>query len=194
MTAHARPRRQRKGDRLLNPGTSQAEIRCDYALAPLDRLALDMDMVWGIDRLPELVSPDTAEKYGFSIGKLNAAVNDTNPEDVKAWAAVCMRGLLAMDAEARKLGRKPAAGNYTEHEIDGWKFAILHDGAEWKTAKAARTDLQFFTLREVGVALKASGATHPIVDEIKNHFPTAKVTAIRPRTKLEQDLDDEIPF
>ena len=38
-----RPTRQRKADRQLHSGISAEEIRCDYALAPFDRLAAEMD-------------------------------------------------------------------------------------------------------------------------------------------------------
>ena len=47
-----RPRRERKADRLMSPDATKAQIECDYAIAPMDRLALEMDRKWGIDRLP----------------------------------------------------------------------------------------------------------------------------------------------
>lgn len=189
-----RPRRQRKGDRLLNPDASADQIQCDYGIAPMDRLALEYDRKWGIDRLPELVSPDTASKYGFSIAKLNEAIETSNPELCKQWAAVCMRGLNAMDAEATQLGHKPASGDFWEYEYDGLKFAVLRDGAEWKTAKDARPDLKFFTLREIAVALKATRLNHPAVDQAKESFPKAEVASVKTKTPLEIELNDEIPF
>lgn len=192
MNAQAkRPRRERKGDRLLNPDARRAEIQCDYGVAPLDRVASEYDRKWGIDRLPELVSTETADKYGFSIGKLNEALAETDPEQTKAWAAVCIRGLHAMDAEATKLGRKPASGKYLEYQLDGWKFGILFDDMEWQTAQAERPDLKFFSLREAAIALRTKMDTGPIA-EIKKHFPGAQVVEHR-RTPMEQLLNDEIP-
>lgn len=193
MTVQAkRPRRERKGDRLLNPDARKDEIQCDYGVAPLDRVALEYDRKWGIDRLPELVSTDTASKYGFSIGKLNEALAANDPEQTKAWAAVCIRGLHAMDAEAAKLGRKPASGKYIEGELDGWKFGILLDDAEWQTAQDERPDLKFFTIREAAIALRTKMDTGPIA-EIKKAFPGAQVVEHR-RTPLEEMLNDTIPF
>lgn len=195
MTAQAkRPRRERKGDRLLNPDARRAEIQCDYGVAPLDRVAEEYDSKWGIDRLPELVSTETAEKYGFSIGKLNEALAATDPEQTKAWAAVCIRGLHAMDAEATKLGRKPASGKYLEFELEDenggepFRCGILFDGAEWQTAQDQRPDLKFFTLREAAIALRTKIKTGPI-EAIKGAFPGASVVAYRPKV----ELDDEIP-
>ena len=189
-----RPRRAKKGDRLLNPDARRDEVQCDYGIAPMDRVALAYDRKWGIDRLPELVSPETAEKYGYSIARLNEALEKVDPEECKAWAAVCIRGLHAMDAEATRLGRKPASGEYWEYEFDGFKFGVLRDGAEWQTAQDARPDLKFYTMREIGVALKAVSLDNPMFAEIKKTFPKSEVTNIKPTTPLEVELDDCIPF
>lgn len=194
-TQAQRPRRERKGDRLLNPDATRAQIQCDYCVAPLDRVAEEYDRKWGIDRLPELVSTDTAEKYGFSIGKLNEALAAADPEQTKAWAAVCIRGLHALDAEATRLGAKPATGDFIEYELEGengeppFRFGILKDGREWQTAKAARPDLEFYTIREAAIALRTKIRTPPI-QAVKDEFPGATVVAYRPKVII----DDEIPF
>lgn len=59
----AKPKRQKKSDRLMYAGIRKEEMMCDMAIAPMDRLAEQMDTIWGVDRLPELVSPATAAKY-----------------------------------------------------------------------------------------------------------------------------------
>lgn len=199
MTAQPkRPRREKKGDRLLNPDATRAQIQCDYGVAPLDRVANEYDRKWGIERLPELVSTDTAEKYGFSIGKLNEAITATDPEQTKAWAAVCIRGLHAMDAEATRLGAKPASGKYLEYELEDehggepFRMGILFDDKEWQTAQDERPDLKFFTLREAAIALRTKMDTGPVA-EVKKAFPGAQVVEHR-RTPLEEALNDHIPF
>jgi hypothetical protein len=181
MEKPKRPRRQKKGDRLLNPDASAKQIECDFGVAPLDRLAIEMDRRWGIDRLPELVSPETAKKYGFSIGKLNEALRVDDPEQATAWAGVCIRGLHAMDAEATQLGHQPATGDFWEAEVDGFKFGVLRDPHEWKTAQDARPDLTFYTLREVGLALRALGDMD-FNAKAKALFPGSEIQAVRKRT------------
>ena len=47
-------------------------MMCDYALAPFDRRFREMDKKWGCDKLPELVSAETAAKWGSTMEKLNA--------------------------------------------------------------------------------------------------------------------------
>ena len=172
-------------------------LRCDYALAPFDRLAEEMDRKWGIDRLEELVSTETAARFGSAVAKLNQAITDNDPEEAQKRAAVCIRGLQFMDAEAEKAGQPKAAGDYIEYEIDGWKFAVAHDIREWKAIKAERPDLRVFSLREIGMALKAIKADGPIYDAVKKHFPGAEISAIREKASEETEAkayDDCIPF
>lgn len=188
-----RPHRQRKGDRLLNPGATQDEIRIDHAVAPFDRLARKMDRKWGIDRLPELVSVETAERYGRAIGKLNAAIESGNPEVCAHQAQVCMRGLAFLDQEATESGEQEASPDIWEFDLNGKTVAILRNGEAWPALKEARPDLEFFTLREAAVAL-AFFEENKFVAEAKANFPNATAVGFRPRTKLEEELDDEIPF
>lgn len=199
MTTSKRPRRRKLADRQLHPGSAPTpeQIRCDYAVAPLDRLAREMDAKWGVDRLPDLVSVETAEKYGSAMAKLNAAIEAADPEQVKHRAAVCMRGLQAMDAEASAAGRSPASGDIWECEIDGWKFGVLRDHAEWQAAQSQRPDLQIFTLREIGVALKALRMDGAILKAAKE-IGGAEIVSIRDRVKMPKDFwkqgGDEVPF
>jgi hypothetical protein len=186
-----RPRRERKADRLMSPDATKAQIECDYAIAPMDRLALEMDRKWGIDRLPELVTPAMATRYGQAMAHMNECIRLGDPAKCVAAANNCIRGLHAMDAEATKLGKHPASGAYTEYDLDGWKIGILHDDAEWKTSEAARPDLQFFSLREAAIALKTKIDTPPIA-AVKAAFPGARV--VEHRTPLNTLLNDSIPF
>ena len=167
---------------------------CDYALAPFDRAANDMDLKWGIDRLPYLVSPATAAKYGSAVAKLNAALETHDPAEVQARVEVCIRGMAAMDAEAEANGSPKARPEVIEFEYDGRRIGIMPDKDWWQTVKAERPDLTLFTLREVGVALAFMQGNNPVIAEAKKHFPKAEVVQIKPQSQLARDLDDEIPF
>ena len=73
----SKPSRQKLEDRLTSPSAaSPNEVACDLALGSLDRMAREMDRKWGVDRLPDLVSPEMAAKYGSAMGKLNADRNN----------------------------------------------------------------------------------------------------------------------
>lgn len=189
-----RPRRQRKGDRLLNPDARRAEIETDFAVAPFDRMAKKMDAKWGIDRLPTLVTPELASRYGAAVGYLNECIAANDPAKTIAAVNNCLRGMEAMNTEAESNGAKPASGEYIEYELEGengeppFRFGILLNGDEWQRAKDERPDLEFYTLREAAIALRTKIKTGPI-EAIKDAFPGASVVAYRPKV----ELDDEIP-
>ena len=188
-----KPKRQKKSDRLMYSGISKEEMMTDMAVAPMDRLAEQMDRTWGIDMLPELVSPETAAKYGSAMAKLNAAIEANDPAETQLRAEVVMRGLHAMDAEAKRLGAQPASTDVWEVELNGDKIGIMRDSRAWKQIEEQRPDLRLVTLREVAVALQfydqsvAGKTTQAVKDAFGNQ---AEVTGY----KRDKNLDDELPF
>ena len=186
-----RPQRQRKADTLMHPGATGIDIRHDMACAPFDRAARIMDAAWGKDRLPELVSTATAEKYGSAMAKLNAAIAGTDPGETAARAAVCMRGMDAMNAEAIAAGHKPTPPEAWLIEVDGKPCAVIRETEDWTALAESLPGVRLYSLREVALALEAYGQT---VTATKDAFPGATVTAIRKPSPLELDLNDTIPF
>ena len=75
--------------------------------------------------------------------------------------------------------------------VDGVTCAILRDDAAWPAFAELRPGVRVYSLREVANALAAYGQT---VAAVKDAFPGARVTAVRERTALEQELNDEVPF
>ena len=183
-----RPTRQKKDDRILHKAATANEIRADLSLAPFDKAVREMDKKWGVDRLPELVSVESAEKGGKAMAGLNGAIDAQDPDKVKFWVEVCLRGLAAMDAEAVALGRPVSDPMIWEHEYEGTVYGIIEDGREWPAAYAKRPGIAIHTMREVAVALHAH--RNGLVDAIKLSFPGAEVKAVRrPKADLEDDFD-----
>jgi hypothetical protein len=183
-----RPTRQKKDDRILHKGATANEIRADLSLAPFDKAVREMDKRWGVDRLPELVSVESAAKWGKAVAGLNGAIDAQDPDKVKFWVEVCLRGLTAMDAEAVSLGRPVSDPDIWEYEYEGTTFGIIEDGREWPAAYAKRPGIAIHTMREVAVALHAH--RNGLVDAIKLSFPGAEVKAVRrPQAELEDDFD-----
>jgi hypothetical protein len=195
-----RPRFQRKHDRFTGGGASPADIAVDHALAPFDRLARLMDAKWGIDRLPGLVSVGMAAKYGRTLASLNAAIDTADEARAAARTQACNRGMLAMDAEALAAGHTPPTSGVLEHDLDGWRFGVLPDPTMWRIAEREHPDLPTYTLREIGVIIRANDSRAAMIAATKAAFPGAEVTAIRPKgtTKPPTDEtlfeDSEIPF
>lgn len=183
-----RPTRQKKDDRILHKGATANQIRADLSLAPFDKAVREMDKKWGVDRLPELVSVESAEKWGKAMAGLNGAIDAQDPDKVKFWVEVCLRGLAAMDAEAVSLGRPVSDPMIWEYEYEGTTFGIIEDGREWPAAYAKRPGIAIHTMREVAIALHAH--RNGLVDAIKLSFPGAEVKAVRrPKADLEDDID-----
>lgn len=192
MTAQTRPRRERKGDRLLAPGCTKEEIMVDYAVAPFDRIAREMDNAWGVDRLPELVTPALSAKFGAAVAYLNEAISANDPDKAAAAATNCIKGLRAMDAEARSLGRQPLPADVWVHQHEGRTFAVMRETGDWTTLQATLQGIPVYSLREVALAMESYKSALPIVDAVKKSFPGAEVGAVR--SKLAEELEDEIPW
>jgi len=184
-----RPTRQKKDDRILHKGATANEIKADLALAPFDAAVREMDRKWGVDRLPELVSVESAAKWGKAMAGLNGAIDAHDPDKTKFWVEVCLRGLASMDAEAVSLGRSVSDPDIWEYELDGTVFGIIADNREWPAAYAKRPGIAIYTLREVAVALQAH--KNGLVSAVKIAFPGAEIKAIR---RKPEDLEDEIDF
>ena len=183
-----RPTRQKKDDRILHKRATANEIKADLSLAPFDKAVREMDRKWGVDVLPELISVESAAKWGKAVAGLNGAIDAQDPDKVKFWVEVCLRGLAAMDAEAVALGRPVSDPDIWEYEYEGTTFGIIEDGRQWPAAYAKRPGIAIHTMREVAVALHAH--RNGLVDAIKLSFPGAEVKAVRrPQAELEDDFD-----
>lgn len=180
-----------KFDRLTNPDASRVETEIHYTVGPFDEAVRTMDVRWGIDRLPSLVPPEMAQRYGKAVAALNDAIMANDPEATRQNAVNCAKGLAAMDRAATEAGATPADPQIWQMEVDGFKFAIIRDARMWPALKKAQPDLVIFTDREIANAVKA----YPL-DAVKEAFPQSTITKIAPRerTPLEDFVDDELPY
>ena len=193
-----RPQRRRKSDRITTHGSTVEEQQCDMAHAPFDHAAKASEKKWGIDRLPELVSPETAAIWGRTMANLNAALDANNPGDVIACVNSAIRGLNVMDAEATAKGHQPAQGTLSfEYKLEGeegdFHFGVMDDLAEWPHVAERYPNLECFTHREVAIALKHWIATR-MLQETRKHFPKAEVTKINQPKVDYANGGDDIPF
>lgn len=187
----ARYNRPRKWDKLTASDASPADTAAHYALAPFDEAVRAMDRKWGVDRLPGLVTPETAARWGTAMVQLNDAITAADVDMLAARVGACLRGLAYMDKEATERGAQQSHPETWEmSDGEQFKFAILRDGRDWPALKAQRPDLLFFTEREVVNAVKAYHAALPALESIKQHFPKAEIT----KTRLSEMVDDEIPY
>ncbi len=163
----------------------------DHAVASFDRVASEAERKWGYDRLPELVSPDLAAKYGGAIAYLNEAIRENDPTKAAAAASNCIKGIQAIEAEAAAAGhRQPQC--IANYELDGFAFRIVANASD--TSTLPKDGIQAFTLREVAIALRAQLCS-PLVAEVKSQFPRAEVISISQQPPVDWKAGgDPIPF
>lgn len=196
-----KPRRQRKHDRITSPGSTPDEIKIDFALGPFDAASRAMDEKWGVERLSDLVSVETAKIWGDTMANLNAAIESqytaTDQEKARADVIACvesaLRGFEYMDAEATRTGSKPADKTVLEFVMAGTRIGVMKDEAAWPLIKAERPDLVLYTMREVALALEANSGA--VVNAVKEEFPKAEITKLRAEPPVNYAAGgDEINF
>jgi hypothetical protein len=195
--AMSRYRRNQKPDRIINrEGIADATDEAIYhALRPLDLVAVEMENRWGVDRLPGLVDPDTAAKFGRAKARLDAAIDSRDPNAVAKRAGVMIRAWRSLDAEATEAGAKQVSKKLRIlRDDEGKSFGIAVDEA---TATAAvrsgdYPDTSIWSLNEVVRVLGAHEME--LANAVKETFPGATLGAVGAVRIERGPLDDEIPF
>lgn len=192
-----RPRRQRKHDRITYGGkVTNEEIAVDHALAPLDAAAREADRTWGVDRLIELVSPETAMKFGRVLGRINDAIEANDAQAAAKDVAIAIRGYAAMDKEAREAGHTPPDPRVVVVGVpdgSGASYGILLDDRLWKRASEEYPGVRLFTLQEIAILIHETGGS-PLVDAVKAAFPGATITGIKAKQPMDRQPEDALPF
>lgn len=191
---HKRPVRQKASDRMLVAQARIEEQQVHMALAPFDRAVREADQRWGIDCLPEIVSPETAAKYGSALGKLNEAIDAEDVEQVVKYVGVCCRGIEAMEREAVAAGKAPVTDDCIIVGCDdGRQWAILKDGRSWQRVRDRLPEgVGIVTGREAAIALAAyADRFSGMLEAIKQEFEGAEIVEARGKVEM---FEDDIPF
>ena len=73
------------------------------AMRPVDAIAAELELRWGVGKLETLVTPETAARFESARAKLDVAIFNKDPELVIKRAGIMKRGWEALG------GRSPAA-------------------------------------------------------------------------------------
>ena len=200
---------RRRPDIFTDPEVHGNSIRdaIHHAILPLDRVASEMEMKWGCERLPSLVSPQTASLFGSAKAKLDAAIQANDPQEVARRATVMIRGWSKMDAEAAERGHEALSPEIWSHTTStGFKVAVARSNAdaiksirtnEAATQKSIRTDdrmegVAVYSLDEIARILEAD--SYRLLDAVKKTWPEAKVAKTRKKKAPASEFDDGVPF
>ena len=189
---------RRRPDIFTDPEVHGNSIRdaIHHAILPLDRAASEMEFKWGCERLPSLVSPQTASLFGSAKAKLDAAILANDPQEVVRRAAVMIKGWSKMDAEATERGHKALSPEIWSHTTStGFKVAVARSNAD--AIKSIRTDDRMegaavYSLDEIARILEAD--SYRLLDTVKKTWPEAKVAKTRKKKAPASEFDDGVPF
>jgi hypothetical protein len=185
--------RTKRPDELTNPIQFASSIyeAIYHALRPLDKIAANLETKWGVDRLPSLVSPDTAAKFGTAKAKLDQAIEAEDPELVTRKATVLWRGWAAMAEEATAAGHKPLEVEAWAWESEGGTAFTVCRSSTHAHALVKRGDIggRIYSLEEICRIVEAVDKPG-LIGAVKDAFPDSTVRRVRPV----EDPDDDIPF
>jgi hypothetical protein len=172
-------------------GSDRVSQKIQAAITELDVCVSGFENRWGVDRLPELVSVETQEKYWRQVDKLNAAIESIDVDLVTKYAAGMMRAYTAMQNEARERGHDELQGTWYECETpDGRVLIVAPSFEESHKAARERPGCLIYAMPEVAAIICRDEAGR-FVNAVKEVFPAATVESVR---QVKDDLNDEIPF
>jgi len=163
----------------------------DGALKPYDKLVTDLETKWGYDRLPQLVSPETAAKFQTAKAKMDAAIAyEKNAQEAVNKIGVMMRGWQALEKEAMQNGHKPFPPDVwiacvdEEHGKPPLEIAIVKDSAD---ASLTKNNITTYSLVEIARIVRLFEGEKREVAKIKELFPDSQIKKVKWK-------DDDIPF
>jgi hypothetical protein len=147
------------------------------ALAPLDRLARQVEAAWGPGRLETLVDPELARRFGQARAELDQAIEGGDPEAVAHFAGAMARGWHAVEQAALAAGRTPEdVGRVWFVEAADRRFALVQDETDVGPVQAKHPGVTCWSVREVARVL-ASRDLDTVLG-IKRAFPGATITGV----------------
>lgn len=168
--------------------TGDAFEAVQRALAPLDRMATEMERKWGgVERLTSFVSPELAAKFGSAQDKLNVAIRINDPEAVAAKVAVLMRGWQALDKAATEAGADKLQPSCIGASHNGQSYIIVTDEADYERACQLYADKS--SVVSVAELLEAYKVIKYRIAGVKEAFKGARL--IRARV---DGPNDPLPF
>ena len=186
-------RARRRPDKITAPETYTNPISYAifHSVQTLDEVVVQMDEKWGVDRLPALVSAETAARFGSAKAKLDAALEANDDVEVARRCSVLARGYAAMDVEAERLGREPMKPEaWLWRDEDGKPFAFVRESAEAISYGKANPGVAVFTMGEISrLAAIFQDETGKIGTAAKIKFPGAEIVRIDGKVP-----SDDIPF
>lgn len=163
--------------------------RIQSAIWDYDRKRDEVEKVWGVDRLPYLVSDETRAKWWRAIGAMNQAIYDGDADKVRKMVDNLVIGFDRLVDEAQRREAQPLEPEIWQTPLDdGRTLQIVRTWPE----RAYRADkdpkVVTYTLEEIGRLV----GSLPLLNAVKKQWPGATVE--KPVSPLSKELNDDIPW
>ena len=194
--AHRAPATSRWRPAPARPGISEAESRAWAAAnAALNRVAVDLERTWGVNRLPELVAPDLAAKFATAQEQCDEAIRSGDTAAAAGKATALVRGWKALDAAARAAGHTPGdLGAVWFASVQGRSFAVCLHTADVGALAALHRDHEAVSLEELLRLLDANELGR-FVSKANRAFPGIELSAIKSsKPAANWARGDDVPF
>lgn len=186
----AAPKPRRGIQREFFGSSERVDRKIQSALVELDKVAVDMERRWGVDRLRELASPELRERFDETLDRLNAAIGLRDVDGVEKHAAAMGRGWLALERAAKAAGARELDGRHWEAALpDGRVLCVAETRENAYKVSLDRPGCVVLSMPEIA-ALFAIWDGKGLVEEALASFPGAQIVGVAEK----EELDDEIPF
>ena len=158
-------------------------------MSDVDIVARGMEMKWGVDRLPRLVSKELRDKFKTQKNAFDEAIMSNDAHRIERVGEAMRRAWVALDAAATKDGQTPLSDSIwtAKPPKPGEGVPVIRDGAEIVDVKEAGGRL--FTLEELVKFVPAE------VMRLKESFYSCTVSEVKSKPVDDgKELNDEIPF
>lgn len=163
--------------------------RIQSAVWDFDRAITEAEKVWGVDRLPYVVSDATRQRWWRAMDAFNEAIHNGDWERTRIMADNLVKGVARLVEEAEGLGASPLDPKVIEAKMPSGR--VLRIVQAWPVNAVrveSEPDVLTWTVDEVARLVESQR----MVDKVKEIWPGAEVTRIR--SKIGEEINDDIPF
>lgn len=168
----------------------------DAAVEALDQIAREMERKWGIGRLQLVVDPELRERFDRQRAKFDQALAADDKPQVRLHTESLRRGWIALDEHATKAGRPILSPEVWEIKLStGEAIGLTRTSVD--AYAAAHPGREIWSLEEIALLIEDFNKhSKGQVRETKQHFPYARVKAIRNKkdSNFDWERGDDIPF
>lgn len=158
------------------------------AIEALDEVAHQMELLWGVGRLPALVAafdPDLAQKFWSQLEKLNAACVTGALDEQEIHATRMRAAWLRLSREAEAAGCQPLNPKFMEARLPDGRVLVVcadlasahrmaHDSREavvWSLEEVARVAWEFSLVNDAKTIWKGAAVQDARVDPERTQLP-----------------------